>query len=147
MTTAYLAQDISDDEGGFRARAYPDPITGGEPWTCGFGCTGADIGPDTVWTLDRAWQRRDAKIAEAKQLLDRNIPWWRQLNDARQDVLVNMAYNMGWPRLSGFAHMLDALDHGDFDRAADEMLASLWAQQVKGRATRLATQMRTGLRA
>jgi lysozyme len=145
MTTPHLANDISGDEG-FRSRAYPDPLTGGEPWTCGFGCTGPDVGPKTVWSRAVAVKRRDAKIAEAKADLDRHVPWWRSLSDPRQDALVNMAFNMGWPKLSTFKRMLAALDDADYAKAADEMLASRWAAQVGRRAVRLATQMRTGVR-
>jgi len=53
MTTPYLAADIGRDEG-LRLHAYPDPDTGAEPWTIGYGCTGADIGPGLVWTLAQA---------------------------------------------------------------------------------------------
>ena len=31
--------------------AYPDPGSGGAPWTIGYGSTGPDITPHTVWTL------------------------------------------------------------------------------------------------
>ena len=41
--------------------------------------------------------------------------------------------------------MIEALKVQDYERAAVEMLDSKWAGQVKGRATRLAQQMRTGV--
>ena len=40
--------------------AYPDPGTGGAPWTIGWGATGADIGPGTVWTQAQC----DARLAD-----------------------------------------------------------------------------------
>ena len=43
--------------------AYPDPATGGVPWTIGWGATGADIGPDTVWTKQECDARLEADIA------------------------------------------------------------------------------------
>jgi lysozyme len=163
--TPHLEEDIARDEG-FRLRAYPDPLSprarelrkpepqrivgwqylSGDPWTCGFGCTGPDVKEGTLWTLQEAKKRLSVKIAEAIADLDRNIPWWRQLNDARQDVLVSMAFNMGWPTLSTFRNTLAAIKAGDYERAAVGMLASKWASQVKGRASRLAAQMRTGER-
>lgn len=146
MTTPHLANDISAEEG-FRSKAYPDPLTGGPPWTCGFGCTGPDVGPTTRWSRAEAVARRDRKIAEAVAELDRNAPWWRSMCDARQDVLVSMAYNMGWPRLSGFKRALAAMKAHDYGLAAAEMLDSDWARkQVPARARRLAAQMRTGER-
>jgi len=35
-------------------RAYPDPGTGGKPWTIGWGSTGPHVNPDTVWTKQQA---------------------------------------------------------------------------------------------
>jgi lysozyme len=162
VTTPYLVVDLSRDEG-LRLKAYPDPLSSlakaarlgmtrlhglsGDPWTCGYGCTGPDIHEDTIWTEAEARRRRDAKIAEAKADLDRSAPWWRSLCDARQDVLVNMTYNMGWPRLSGFKRALAAMQAHAYEAAAREMLDSAWAAQVGPRAHRLAEQMRTGVRA
>ncbi len=36
-------------------KAYPDPGTGGAPWTIGYGATGPGIGPDTVWNMQK-WE-------------------------------------------------------------------------------------------
>lgn len=83
-------------------------------------------------------------IALAARELDRVLPWWRDLNDARQNVLLNMMFNMGAPRLLGFVKMLTALHIGHYDEAAAEMLDSIWAKQVGVRALRLAAVMRKG---
>ena len=66
------------------------------------------------------------------------------LDDVRQRVLVDMCFNLGESRLAKFQNMRMAVDDGDFSQAADEMLNSRWAKQVKGRAPRLAEMMRTG---
>ena len=153
MTTPFLAQDISSDEGYAKAlpngdcEAYPDPLSGGDPWTIGYGSTGPDVVPGTVWSQAQAQARRDAYIETCEKQLDSHISWWRDLNDERQDVLVNMAYNMGWGGLSGFQHALAALERHDYDTAADEFEDSLWAKQVPNRASRLIEQIRTGVRA
>jgi lysozyme len=76
--------------------------------------------------------------------LDRSFPWWRALDDARQEVLANMAFNMGITRLSGFKKFLAALQAGNFYTASLEMLDSRWAFQVGKRAKRLAEIMRNG---
>jgi len=34
--------------------------------------------------------------------LDKNMEWWRGLNDTRQRVMANMCFNLGYPRLSKF---------------------------------------------
>lgn len=63
---------------------------------------------------------------------------------SRKEVLIDMAYNLGVNGLMGFKNMWKALEDGDYDRAADEMLDSKWARQVGRRATELAEIMRTG---
>jgi lysozyme len=77
--------------------------------------------------------------------LDRNLPWWTDLNDVRQRVIANMAYNLGITKLLGFRNTLVAMRQGKYGDAAAGMLASAWAGQVKGRATRLADMMRKGV--
>jgi lysozyme len=77
--------------------------------------------------------------------LDRNLPWWTDLNDVRQRALANMAFNLGITKLLGFRNTLVAMRQGKYDAAADGMLASAWAAQVKGRAQRLADMMRKGV--
>lgn len=72
-------------------------------------------------------------------------PWVAQLDPARLCVLINMAFNMGVPRLLKFVRMLGAVKLGRYSEAAAEMLDSAWARQVGARAHRLATQMETGV--
>ena len=159
--TPFLAGDIARDED-LRLKAYPDPISplakaraqgvkrldglSGEPWTIGYGHCGPEVHEGLVWTLQQARDALKADIAKAVAALDANAPWWRSLSDPRQDALANMAFNLGWTRLSGFKNTLAAMKRGDFEAAAQGMLASKWASQVKGRAKRLAEQMRTGVR-
>ena len=83
-------------------------------------------------------------LQEAINDLTAHLDWTNSLDQARRMVLVNMCFNMGVAKLLGFHKMLVALQNGDFNKAADEMMNSLWAKQVKGRALELANQMRTG---
>lgn len=94
-------------------------------------------------------------IGRAEQDLDRTLPWWRSLSDARQRVLLNMCFNMGIGRratpgkpprgmLSFEGGTLRAVREGRYDDAAQGMLASQWARQVGARAVRLAAMMRAG---
>ncbi len=76
--------------------------------------------------------------------LNRNIPWWNELNEARQAVMVNLCFNLGWPRLSLFENMLDAAEKGNWDRAADELMDSKWFSQVGLRGLELVEQLRSG---
>ncbi len=72
------------------------------------------------------------------------IPWIAGLDGARQGVLYNMSFNLGIKGLLGFRNTLRMVECGQYADAAAGMLNSKWARQVKGRATRLACQMRTG---
>ena len=76
--------------------------------------------------------------------VDKWLPWWTGLDEPRQRVLVNMAFNLGIKRLLGFQRFLAAAQAGRYEDAATEMLASAWAGQVGPRAQRLAAMMRGG---
>ena len=66
------------------------------------------------------------------------------LDSVRQLVLVDMAFNMGVPRLRKFKKMWAAIHQEDFRTAAKEMLDSRWAVQVKSRSHKLAHAMHHG---
>lgn len=74
--------------------AYPDPATGGAPWTIGWGSTGPGIGPGTVWTqaqcdarFERDLGRYAAEVAEAIG----DAP----TTQSQFDALVSFHYNTG----------------------------------------------------
>lgn len=105
--------------------------------------------------VGRNLQDRGITQAEALYLLDNDVedftarlikamPWTQQLDGARFGVLVNMAFNMGVDGLTRFKQMLTAMEAGEWGRAAQELLNSVYAQQVPGRAKRLAQQLITG---
>ena len=74
----------------------------------------------------------------------RALPWVTQLNEVRQRVLVDMAFNMGIVGLLSFKRTLATIQAGDYQQAATMMLDSRWAGQVGQRAERLAHMMVTG---
>lgn len=80
---------------------------------------------------------------KARQLRAR-LPLFEDLNKARQDALINMAFNLGVSGLLGFKNTLALLRMGKYKEAAKEMLNSKWANQVGGRAKRLSKQIETG---
>jgi lysozyme len=59
-----------------------------------------------------------------------------------QQIVANMMFNMGRPRLSKFKGMKAGVDARDWNRAADEMVDSGWYRQVTNRADRLVQRMR-----
>ena len=84
----------------------------------------------------------DVQIVEEE--LVRAHPCVDRLDSVRQLILIDMAFNMGVPRLCKFKKMWAAVEAEDFPTAAKEMLDSRWAKQVKGRATKLANAMHNG---
>lgn len=84
-------------------------------------------------------------LGRAVDELDRSIPWWKALPDAQKNGLVNMLFNMGWSRLSGFEKMLAALEVGDYATGAAEALNSRWAVQVGDRSKRVAALFLEGV--
>ena len=84
----------------------------------------------------------DVQIVEEE--LVRAHPCVDRLDSVRQLILIDMAFNMGVPRLCKFKKMWAAVECGDYPTAAKEMLDSRWAKQVKGRATKLANAMHNG---
>lgn len=86
--------------------------------------------------------QNDVDIVE--QELVRKFPFVVGLGDVRIRVLLDMAFNLGIPRLSAFSNMWAALEEGNFKQAAVEMLDSRWARQVGRRATKLSQMMETG---
>lgn len=72
------------------------------------------------------------------------FPWWEGLSENRKVALADMRFNLGPSRFRGFKNTLRAVADGRYSDAADGMLASKWAKQVKGRAKTLAGMMRKG---
>ena len=78
-------------------------------------------------------------VSEAKIL----FPDLDELPDVAQQVIVNMAFNMGRPRLSKFKNFIAGVNDRDWTRASEEMMDSRWATQVGDRAIRLRNQILT----
>lgn len=96
-------------------------------------------------TLAQVGQLLTKDIADTFTVLDLNLPWWRKLDEVRQRVLANMAFNLGMTKLLGFKKALAAMQAGAYATAAAEMKNSDWYGQVGARAVRLCGAMETGV--
>mgnify|MGYP003137695568 FL=1 len=137
---------------GFRDKAYDDSL--GIP-TIGWGHM---IRPEDNIQLDRKYSKdylselfdKDFEIAlkGAKQLIEEHIPNLYTLGlkqgeiEVIQGVLIEMIFQMGYPRVSKFKKTLKAMDEGKFNIAADEMIDSRWHTQTPARAKELSTIIR-----
>ena len=81
--------------------------------------------------------RLDKKILEISE----KEPFFLDLPQKAQEVIANMAYQLGVEGVLKFKKMWAALKKGDYQKAADEMLDSKWATQTPNRAKRLAEIM------
>lgn len=83
---------------GCRLTAYPDPGSGGVPWTIGYGSTrdeqGRAIVPGTTWTQERAEARLAAEVAEFAKGVDKLIGA-APTTLGQRAALVSIAYNIG----------------------------------------------------
>lgn len=96
--------------------AYPDPGTGGAPWTIGWGATGPRIGPGTVWT------QKDCDERLATDLVRYACQVAEAIGDAptsqdQFDAMVSFHYNTG---AIGRATLTRRHRDGDFAAAAGE---------------------------
>jgi lysozyme len=77
-------------------------------------------------------------IKEAKIL----FPNFDSLPEEAQQVIVNMTFNMGRPRLSNFKKFISYINESKWEEASKEMLNSAWAKQVGKRAQRLSDRIK-----
>lgn len=139
-----LEKDLERDEA-LRLKLYKDSVG---KWSLGIGRNLDDKGI----SRDEALFMLRNDIREHVALLDKYAPWWREMSEARQRAVANMAFNMGigpspehpTGKLLTFKNTLGAMQRGDYAAAADGMEQSLWAKQVGQRATRLVKMMREG---
>lgn len=105
---------ISEFEG-CRLKAYPDPLSGGEPWTIGVGCTrypdGRAVRPGDVITQAEADQMLRLEVDRTAAVLAKRIPHWGEMNGNQKSALISFAFNLGagFYNSSGFSTISGAL--------------------------------------
>jgi lysozyme len=70
--------------------------------------------------------------------------WFEDLDQVRQEALIDMLFNLGLPTFLEFKKTLKFVAEGKYSQAAEEMLRSKWADQVGDRAKELAYMVDTG---
>lgn len=134
---ASLRQQLIVDEG-LVLHAYQDSLGF---WTIGVGRLidprkgGGISEAEALMLLDHDIDRVEAEVLE-------RWPWMTQLDPARLNVVLNMAFNLGTAGLAKFKTTLVHIEAGRYEQAADAMSRSLWATQVGRRAQRLVEVMR-----
>ena len=130
-------KDMLKKHEGFRSRPYR--CTAGK-LTIGYGRNLDDVGI----SMEEAEYLLDHDIAKAEASLYAALPWTKDLDQDRKDVLINMTFNMGIATLLEFKNTLSLIQSGRYEEAAKNMMLSKWAMQVGSRAVELARIMEDG---
>lgn len=78
---------------GYSSKAYPDPATGGEPFTVGYGHTGKDVKPGMVITAEQAEKMLRDDVAKFESGVSALLKV--TTTQAQFDAMVSLAYNIG----------------------------------------------------
>lgn len=93
MSAEDVAKRLIQDWEKCKLTAYPDPATGGAPWTCGWGAVGPDIQKGTIWSQSQADERLAwdlAKFATGVRKLVKD-----PATDNELGAMISLAYNVG----------------------------------------------------
>ena len=139
MNTVALMKELMLDEG-YKQEIYTDPL-GHLTFGVGHIITendeeyGKEVG--TPVSKERIEECLEQDIKIVCNELDLKEPWWRSLDSNRQRVVANMCFNLGHPRFNKFKKFIYAMQTSQWEKAAEEMMDSKWAEQVGERAIRL----------
>lgn len=101
---------------GCELEAYPDPGTGGDPWTIGWGATGAGIAKGVRWTQAQA----DARLAEdVAKFMSAVIKAAPVATDNQRGAMTSLAYNIGIKAFQD-STLLKLHNAGNYEAAADQ---------------------------
>jgi lysozyme len=118
MKASPKAAEIIKHFEGCRLQAYPDPATGGEPWTIGYGHTGQVGKQDTV-TQEMA----DLMLLRDMKRFENGLNSYirADVNQNQFDALVSLTFNIGLGNFST-STLLKMINAGSADAAADQFL-------------------------
>ena len=122
--------------------AYPDPATGGAPWTIGYGHTGSDVHPGLVITQAKAEALLRADLAKFEDGVDDLIAESADTTDNQFGAMVSLAYNIGLGNFKS-SHVLLYHNQGHtfwaanafalWNKAAGRVLAGLTRRRAEER--------------
>lgn len=139
-----LRQEIADDEG-CKYEIYLDHL---HLPTFGIGHLIKETDPEhgkpvgTVIEQERVHRAFELDMLVCLEDCRRLYPGFDDLPQEVCHILSNMAFNLGYPRLSKFLDLKKAVEEKDWNACADAMVDSRWYTQVPNRARRLVTRMR-----
>ena len=130
--------DVLRRDEGLRLKPYR--CTAGK-LSIGYGRNLDDVGI----TIEEAEVMLRQDVRKAERQARSEFPWFDNLSDARQAVVISMIFNLGLAGFKTFRRTISDIAAGRYAAAADRMKESKWASQVGQRAVRLSNAMRTGV--
>ena len=133
MTVSKKGLDLIKAFEGLSLKAYPDPATGGEPWTIGYGHTGLEVKKGLVWSQADA----DLQLIEDVRRFADGVSKALDGAPATQsqfDAMVSLAYNVGLGNFGGSTllkkhkagdHVGAAAEFSRWNKAAGKVMAGL----------------------
>jgi lysozyme len=116
MNPSVNAYNLAKEAEGLRLAAYPDPGSGGDPWTIGYGST-RGVKKGMTITAGEANARLAVDMAEAGNAVTRWVD--KPLNQNQFDALCDFVFNLGEGNFRG-STLLKKLNAGDYAGAAAE---------------------------
>ena len=144
MDLQHLREDLETDEG-VKYEIYLDHL--GYP-TFGIGHLIREDDPEhgeatgTSVSADRVAEAFEQDVQTVLSDCAILYPDFDELPEEVQQIVANMMFNLGRPRLTAFRGMKAGVDARDWNEAADQMVDSRWYRQVGARAERLVERMR-----
>ena len=102
---------------GCKLNAYPDPGTGGAPWTIGYGHTGPDVHPGLTITQEQAEELLMQDTQKAAAAVNAKVTG--DITQEEFDALVDFVFNVGAGNFAG-STLLRKINAGDMEGAALE---------------------------
>ena len=107
--------DLENEFEGCKLTAYPDPASGGDPWTIGWGHTGPEVHQGLVWTQEQADDQLAKDKARAQGVINAFVS--THLTPMEDEAVRDFIFNLGEGAFRG-STLLRCLNRGDFAGAA-----------------------------
>lgn len=108
--------------------AYPDPGTGGEPWTIGYGniryANGSRVKKGDKITKQQAEDLLQHEVNSVVKTLEKTIPFWSEMDSGKRSALLSFAFNLGqhFYGANGFNTITKRLKEKDWGKVPEALL-------------------------
>jgi lysozyme len=123
--------DIIINYEGYNEKAFPDPTTGGAPYTIGFGTQyypdGEPVERGQLCTYKKAKEYLLHEVEKINKLLIKEMP---DLDECMKEALISFIHSIGWEPFL-YSDILDTIEENKWDAAAEEMYRWVFDQDYQ----------------